>query len=62
MNPNIVDRIGSEVTVWTTDGNSMTNRTLLTVDSFGVAVTGYNDKDLCVFVPWIHVKYVDYTL
>ena len=60
MNDNIVDRIGSEVTVWTQDGNAMENRTLLTLDTFGIVVTGYGSADKCVFVPWVQVKYVDY--
>jgi hypothetical protein len=61
MNSNLVDRIGSEVTIWCKDGNCMGNRTLFTLDSYGIVVSGWNDKDLCVFVPWIHVNYIDYT-
>lgn len=57
---NIVDKIGSQVTVWTVDGNAMENRTLLTLDTFGIVVTGWNAADKAVFVPWVRVTYVDY--
>lgn len=65
MNANIVDHIGSTVNVWTADGNAMENRQLLTVDTFGIVVTGFVDATTdslskAVFVPWIQVKYVDY--
>jgi hypothetical protein len=59
MKNNIVDRIGSQVTVWTADGNPMENRTLLTLDTFGVVVAGFNPEN-AVFVPWNQVKYIDY--
>lgn len=61
MTANIVDHCGSKVTVWCEDGNAMENRTLLTLDSFGLVVTGYQDDDKYVFVPWCKVKYVDYS-
>ena len=60
MASNIVDKIGTSVSVWTQDGNFMENRTLLTLDTFGVVVTGYGDSGKAVFVPWVQVKYVDY--
>jgi hypothetical protein len=60
MANNIVDKVGSPVTVWTQDGNPMENRTLLTLDTFGIVVTGYGSSDKAVFVPWCQVKYVDY--
>lgn len=60
MANNIVDKVGTEVTVWTQDGNPMENRKLLTLDTFGIVVTGYGSTDKAVFVPWIQVKYVDY--
>lgn len=58
MNPNIVDHIGSKVTVWTKDGNAAENRTLHTVDEFGVVISNYQGKQ--TFIPWIQVKYIDY--
>lgn len=58
MNPNIVDHIGSEVTVWTKDGNAAENRRLHTVDEFGVVISNYQGKQ--TFIPWIQVKYIDY--
>ncbi|WP_338841983.1 hypothetical protein [Paenibacillus glucanolyticus] len=58
MNPNIVDHIGSKVTVWTKDGNAADNRTLHTVDEFGVVISNYQGKQ--TFIPWIQVKYIDY--
>lgn len=57
---NIVDRINTKVNVWTKDGNFMEGRLLATVDEFGIVVTGWNDDDKLVFVPWVQVKYVDY--
>jgi hypothetical protein len=57
---NVVDQIGSKVTVSTKDGNEMENRTLLTLDEFGVVVTSWNDAELAVFVPWNRVKYIVY--
>lgn len=60
MTNNIVDKVGSEVTVWTQDGNPMENRKLLTLDTFGIVVTGYESCEKAVFVPWVQVKYVDY--
>lgn len=60
MANNIVDRVGSKVTVWTQDGNPMEDRKLLTLDTFGVAVTGCGSERKAVFVPWCQVKYVDY--
>lgn len=61
MKNNIVDRIGSQVTVWTADGNPMMNRKLLTLDTFGIVVSGWEpNSTLAVFVPWCQVKYVDY--
>lgn len=61
MKNNIVDRIGSQVTVWTADGNPMENRVLLTLDTFGIVVSSYKPESLlAVFVPWNQVKYVDY--
>lgn len=60
MTNNLVDKIGSDVTVWVHDGNAMENRTLLTLDTFGVVVTGWNDASKAVFVPWNQVKYIDY--
>ena len=56
---NLVDQCGSEVTVWCSDGNPMKNRTLLTVDTFGVVVMDYS-KAHAVFVPWVMIKYIDY--
>ncbi len=58
-NANIVDRIGSKVTLWTKDGNAAENRQLHTVDEFGIVVTNQHGK--LMFVPWCQVKYVDYT-
>lgn len=61
MKANIVDRIGSQVTVYTADGNPMENRILLTLDTFGIVVSGWKPElGLAVFVPWNQVKYVDY--
>jgi len=60
MANNIVDKIGSEVTVWTQDGNPMERRKLLTLDTFGIVVTGCGAPEKAVFVPWGQVKYVDY--
>jgi hypothetical protein len=60
MAKNIIDQIGGKVTVWTKDGNNMENRTLHTLDEFGVVVSAWNDDKKCVFVPWCQVKYVDY--
>jgi hypothetical protein len=60
MQNNLVDHIGSTVTVWTKDGNAMEDRTLLTVDSYGVVVTQWNNESRAVFVPWVHVNYIDY--
>ncbi|WP_340397791.1 hypothetical protein NST50_05260 [Paenibacillus sp. FSL E2-0202] len=57
-NANIVDRIGSKVTVWTKDGNAAENRKLHTVDEFGIVVSNFTGK--LMFVPWAQVKYVDY--
>jgi hypothetical protein len=59
MANNLVDQCGSKVTVWCSDGNPMENRTLLTVDTFGVVVTPYSGEH-AVFVPWCMVKYIDY--
>lgn len=61
MSNNIVDRIGGTVTVWTQDGNGMEKRKLLTVDTFGIVVTGFRSDVNAVFVPWCQVKYVDYS-
>ena len=60
MANNIVDKVGSQLTVWCKDGNAMENRKLLTVDTFGIVVTGYGSDEKAVFVPWNQVKYVDY--
>lgn len=60
MANNIVDKVGSKVTVWTQDGNPMEERKLLTLDTFGIVVTGYGSEQKAVFVPWNQVKYVDY--
>lgn len=60
MTNNIVDQIGSTVTVWCNDGNGMENRKLLTIDTFGIVVTGFGGWDKAVFIPWCQVKYVDY--
>ncbi len=60
MTNNIVDQIGSTVTVWCNDGNGMENRKLLTIDTFGIVVIGYGDWEKAVFIPWCQVKYVDY--
>ncbi|WP_342440006.1 hypothetical protein NSS79_15370 [Paenibacillus sp. FSL L8-0436] len=57
-NANIVDRIGSTVTIWTKDGNAAENRKLHTVDEFGIVVSNQHGK--LMFVPWVQVKYVDY--
>lgn len=57
-NANIVDRIGSNVTLWTKDGNAAENRKLHTVDEFGIVVTNQHGK--LMFVPWCQIKYVDY--
>lgn len=55
---NIVDHIGSEVTVFTKDGNAAENRQLHTVDEFGIVISNQYGKQ--TFIPWIQVKYVDY--
>lgn len=60
MEHNIVDKIGSRVNVWTADGNAMEQRELLTLDTFGIVVTGCASPEKAVFVPWCQVKYVDY--
>ncbi|KAF6569083.1 BC1881 family protein [Paenibacillus sp. EKM206P] len=57
-NANIVDHIGSKVTVWTKDGNAAEKRTLHTVDEFGVVIS--NQYGQQTFIPWIQVKYIDY--
>ncbi|MNI61241.1 hypothetical protein D3C73_1165020 [compost metagenome] len=57
-NANIVDRIGSRVTLWTKDGNAAENRQLHTVDEFGIVLSNQHGK--LMFVPWCQVKYVDY--
>ncbi len=58
LNANIVDHIGSKVTVWTKDGNAAENRQLHTVDEFGLAISNQDGKR--TFIPWCHIKYVDY--
>lgn len=58
LHANIVDHIGSKVTVYTKDGNVAENRTLHTVDEFGLVIDSF--KGNRVFIPWIQVKYVDY--
>jgi hypothetical protein len=60
MTANIVDQVGSKVTVWTKDGNAMENRRLWTLDEFGVVVSAFDNDKKAVFVPWIQVKYIDY--
>lgn len=60
MNANIVDHIGSKVTVWCKDGNCAEDRILHTVDEFGLVISHYSKEDTLVFVPWAQVKYVDY--
>lgn len=60
MTNNLVDKVGSYVTVWCADGNAMENRTLFTLDTFGVVVSGYLSNETAVFVPWNQVKYIDY--
>lgn len=55
---NIVDHIGSKVTVFTKDGNAAENRQLHTVDEFGIVISNQYGKQ--TFIPWIQVKYVDY--
>ncbi|WP_143763143.1 hypothetical protein [Paenibacillus odorifer] len=57
-NANIVDHIGSKVTVFTKDGNAAENRQLHTVDEFGIVISNQHGKR--TFIPWIQVKYVDY--
>ncbi|WP_025684558.1 BC1881 family protein [Paenibacillus maysiensis] len=57
-NANIVDHIGGKVTVWTKDGNAAENRTLHTVDDFGVVISNQHGKQ--TFIPWGQVKYIDY--
>lgn len=57
-NANVVDHIGSKVTVWTKDGNAAENRQLHTVDEFGIVISSYTGKQ--TFIPWCQVKYVDY--
>ncbi|MMZ45254.1 hypothetical protein D3C76_334190 [compost metagenome] len=57
-NANIVDHIGSLVTVWTKDGNAAESRTLYTVDEFGVVIS--NQHGYQTFIPWIQIKYIDY--
>lgn len=57
-NANIVDHIGSKVTVWTKDGNAAENRQLHTVDEFGVVISNFVGK--LTFIPWVQVKYIDY--
>ncbi len=60
MSNNLVDQCGNNVTVWCSDGNAMENRTLLTLDTFGVVVTACSGSH-AVFVPWQMVKYIDYS-
>jgi len=55
---NLINHIGNKVTVWTKEGNSLTNRTLVTADELGIVVSGDRD-DREVFIPWCRVKYVD---
>ncbi|OMF05252.1 hypothetical protein BK129_14795 [Paenibacillus amylolyticus] len=55
---NIVDHIGSKVTVFTKDGNVAENRKLHTVDEFGIVISNQHGKR--TFIPWVQVKYVDY--
>ncbi|MDK8193761.1 hypothetical protein QP794_27135 [Paenibacillus sp. UMB7766-LJ446] len=55
---NIVDHIGSKVTVFTKDGNAAENRQLYTVDEFGIVISNQHGNQ--TFIPWIQVKYVDY--
>lgn len=61
MNANIIDHIGSKVTVWTKDGNAAENRVLFTVDEFGIVIENFNHQKQ-VFIPWLQVKYIDYTV
>ncbi|WP_017814456.1 hypothetical protein [Paenibacillus shenyangensis] len=58
MNANIVDHIGSKVTVWTKDGNAAENRQLHTVDEFGIVISNQDKKR--TFIPWCQIKYIDY--
>ncbi|GGJ11349.1 hypothetical protein [Paenibacillus hunanensis] len=58
LNANIVDHIGSKVTVWTKDGNAAENRQLHTVDEFGLVISNQDGKR--TFIPWCQIKYVDY--
>lgn len=57
MTTNIVNHIGNKVTVWHKTGNAMEQRTLLTVDDYGIAVTGYTGHT--IYVPWMQINYVD---
>lgn len=60
---NLIDHIGHTVTVWTSEGNSLAECTLITADEFGIVVQPYPgspDENLKeVFIPWNRVKYVD---
>lgn len=61
---NLVDRIGTPVTVWTLEGNSMEMRTLVTVDEMGVVVSQPKTPNAPpsthdIFVPWNRIKYID---
>lgn len=58
LNANLVDHIGSLVTVWTKDGNAAEKRLLHTVDEFGIVISNQDAKR--TFIPWCQVKYVDY--
>lgn len=58
LNANLVDHIGSLVTVWTKDGNAAEKRLLHTADEFGVVICNYEGKQ--TFIPWIQIKYIDY--
>ena len=59
MANNLVDHIGNNVTLWHTTGNSMSFRTLVTVDEFGVTVKGGQNNATNVFVPWGKINYID---
>lgn len=58
LNANLVDHIGSLVTVWTKDGNAAEKRLLHTADEFGVVICNYEGKQ--TFIPWVQIKYIDY--
>ncbi|MGG1673533.1 BC1881 family protein [Paenibacillus sp. NRS-1783] len=57
-NANIVDHIGSIVTVWTKCGNIAEHPVLRRADDFGVVISYKGGEH--VFIPWEQVEYIDY--